>query len=62
MIIVHTSLILQIPYLERYVSMDNYADYKIAYFSAQELCEGQDGHPGLPVPNKPDGFVDVKQQ
>ena len=40
--------------------MDNYADYKIAYFNAQELCESQDGHPGLPVPNKPDGFVDVK--
>ena len=25
------------------VSMDNYADYKIAYFSAQELCESPDG-------------------
>ena len=24
--------------------------------SAQELCESRGGRPGLPVPNKPDGF------
>ena len=23
---------------------------------AQELCESGGGHPGLPIPNKPDGF------
>ena len=26
----------------------------------QELCEGRGGRPGLPVPNKPTVFVDVK--
>ena len=25
-------------------------------FRAQELCESRGGRPGLPVPNKPDGF------
>ena len=27
---------------------------------AQELCESPDGRPGLPVPNKPDGFCGCK--
>ena len=27
---------------------------------AQELCESRDGRPGLPVPNKPDGFCGRK--
>ena len=27
---------------------------------AQELCESRGGRPGLPVPNKPGGSVDVK--
>ena len=27
---------------------------------AQELCEGRGGHPGLPVPNKPDGLCGCK--
>ena len=27
---------------------------------AEELCESRGGHPGLPVPNKPDGFCGRK--
>ena len=27
---------------------------------AQELCESRSGCPGLPVPNKPDGFCGCK--
>ena len=27
---------------------------------AQELCKSRDGRPGLPVPNKPDGFCGRK--
>ena len=29
-------------------------------FRAQELCESRGGRPGLPVPNKPDGFCERK--
>ena len=29
-------------------------------FRAQEPCESQDGHPGLPVSNKPYGFCGRK--
>ena len=29
-------------------------------YRAQELCESQGGRPGLPVPNKPNGFCGCK--
>ena len=28
----------------------------VKLFRARELCESRGGRPGLPVPNKPDGF------
>ena len=39
------------------------ADAKGRYtgFRVQELCESRDGRPGLPVPNKPDGFCGRKE-